>query len=106
MQLDRFAAGTITDICLQDENASQQVVAQILHEFIAKQGSMMTVAIGTTEKYQEIYEAGPESLRDARAGRLQTPCPVCRCQCTHRRLANPFHYAAFRSYAQLHQKTR
>ncbi|MEG0454472.1 MAG: hypothetical protein RR559_03840, partial [Bacteroides sp.] len=62
LQLDRFAAGTITDICLQDENASQQVVAQILREFIAKQGSMMTVAIGTTEKYQEIYEAALKAL--------------------------------------------
>ncbi|MEG1007157.1 MAG: pyruvate formate lyase family protein [Bacteroides sp.] len=62
LQLDRFAAGTITDICLQDENASQQVVAQILHEFITKQGSMMTVAIGTTEKYQEIYEAALKAL--------------------------------------------
>lgn len=56
-KLERFAAGTITDICLNDESANEEVVEQILHEFINKYGAMMTVSIGTEEKYTEIYQA-------------------------------------------------
>ena len=54
-RLDRFAAGTITDVCLNDKSANKEIVGQIVREFIDKHGAMMTVAIGTTEKYREIY---------------------------------------------------
>lgn len=62
LRLDRFAAGTITDICLQDESISSDIVANIVKTFIEKKGAMMTVAIGTTEKYQEIYEATKKAI--------------------------------------------
>lgn len=62
LRLDRFAAGTITDICLQDESISSDIVANIVKTFIEKKGAMMTVAIGTTEKYQEIYEAVQKTI--------------------------------------------
>ncbi len=61
-RLDRFAAGTITDICLQDESINPAVVTNIIKTFIKKKGAMMTVAIGTTEKYREIYEAAQKAI--------------------------------------------
>lgn len=61
-KLERFAAGTITDICLNDETASPEIVGQIIHEFINKYGAMMTVAIGTEKKYKEIYEAAKKAV--------------------------------------------
>ena len=62
LQLDRFAAGTITDICLQDESINIYTVENIVKTFIEKKGAMMTVAIGTAEKYREIYEAAKKAI--------------------------------------------
>lgn len=62
LRLDRFAAGTITDICLQDESINHDTVTNIVKAFIEKRGAMMTVAIGTTEKYKEIYEAARKAV--------------------------------------------
>ena len=54
--LKRFAAGVITDLCLDEQQATLDVVREIVRLFIAKQGGMMTLAIGTQDLYQEIYE--------------------------------------------------
>ncbi|NDV58723.1 pyruvate formate lyase family protein [Bacteroides sp. 519] len=71
-KLERFAAGVITDICLNDESVNDKIVEQVLNEFIHKYGAMMTVAIGTTDKYKEIYEAAKEAstLPEAEAAAL------------------------------------
>lgn len=60
--LNRFAAGTITDICLEKENSSPGIISEILRNFLRKNGAMMTLAVGNSEKYQEIYEAVKESM--------------------------------------------
>lgn len=49
--LNRFAAGVITDICLE----SGSLLEPILKSFIKKQGGMLTVTIAASQ-YQEIYE--------------------------------------------------
>lgn len=61
-RLDRFAAGTITDICLNDESADEGVVLRVIQEFINKRGAMMTVAIGTADLYRDIYEAAKKAV--------------------------------------------
>ena len=35
-RLERFAAGTITDVCLNDEGVNGEIVGQIIREFISK----------------------------------------------------------------------
>lgn len=63
LKLQRFAAGVITDICLTDgAETNPGLVERIITEFIHKQGGMMTVAIGTVEKYKEIYEKAKEAM--------------------------------------------
>ncbi|HJV78252.1 MAG TPA: pyruvate formate lyase family protein, partial [Paludibacter sp.] len=49
--LNRFAAGVITDICLE----SDSMLEPMLKTFIEKQGGMLTVTIAS-KQYQEIYE--------------------------------------------------
>lgn len=44
--LNRFAAGVITDICLKDENVTPEVAEQVVREFVGRGGGMMTMAIG------------------------------------------------------------
>lgn len=63
LKLQRFAAGVITDICLTDgAETNVDLVERIITEFIRKQGGMMTMAIGTVEKYKEIYEKAKEAM--------------------------------------------
>ncbi|MEG1556349.1 MAG: pyruvate formate lyase family protein, partial [Bacteroidales bacterium] len=56
-KLERFAAGVITDICLNDESTNEDMIARVIYEFVEKHGAMMTLTIGTQDKYIEIYEA-------------------------------------------------
>lgn len=60
-RLNRFAAGTITDICINDDVATESVMGEIVNEFIENDGAMLTMAIGTKDIYQEIYEAAKEA---------------------------------------------
>jgi len=60
--LNRFAAGVITDICLKDENVTPEVAEQVVREFVGRGGGMMTMAIGTVGLYKEIYEVAKESM--------------------------------------------
>lgn len=55
-KLNRFAAGVITDLCLDEQQATLDIVREIVRLFISKQGGMMTLVIGTQDLYQEIYE--------------------------------------------------
>lgn len=59
--LERFAAGVITDICLDEQSTTPEVVEQVIREFTSKYGAMMTVAISTTDKYRDIYEAAKKA---------------------------------------------
>jgi len=63
-RLEMFAAGTITDVCLNDDCATEDIIREIVCEFIHRYGAMMTVAIGTKAKYDEIYEIAKEALKD------------------------------------------
>jgi len=65
--LNRFAAGVITDICLKDESVTPDIVQQVIHEFIVQGGGMMTMAIGTSDLYQEIYKVTQEALKKSEA---------------------------------------
>jgi formate C-acetyltransferase len=56
LKLNRFAAGVITDICLE----SDALLEQILKTFIEKQGGMLTVTVAS-HQYQEIYEIAKAS---------------------------------------------
>ncbi len=54
--LDRFAAGVITDICLNTTEANDKHLIDLLSTFIESKGGMMTLAIGDKKLYQEIYD--------------------------------------------------
>jgi formate C-acetyltransferase len=54
--MNRFGAGVITDVCL--ENAQQ--LPELIRQFIVKRGGMLSVTIASS-KYQEIYEVAKAS---------------------------------------------
>lgn len=54
--LNRFAAGVITDICLE----SDALLENIIKTFVEKQGGMLTLTIASSQ-YQEIYEIAKAS---------------------------------------------
>lgn len=54
--LERFAAGSITDTCLEVGQADINHLADLVQTFIKYKGGMMTLAIGDKELYQEIYD--------------------------------------------------
>jgi len=54
--LERFAAGVITDTCLEVEQADIHHLADLVQTFIKYKGGMMTLAIGDRNLYQEIYD--------------------------------------------------
>jgi formate C-acetyltransferase len=56
MHLERFAAGVITDTCLEQSEASKDLLEGLLKNFVDYKGGMMTLAIGDKELYQTIYE--------------------------------------------------
>lgn len=74
-ELNRFAAGTITDICLDEKSTNKDLVKQIVCEFINKQGAMMTVSIGTEDMYTKIYDVAKKSveLPEPEAARALAP---------------------------------
>jgi len=52
LQMNRFAAGVISDICLK----SDVLLLDLLKEFIKNQGGMVTFTIASEKEYQAIYE--------------------------------------------------
>ena len=56
LDLERFAAGVITDVCLEEAHSHIEVLDAILHKFIEDKGNMLTVTVGTSDEYQTIYD--------------------------------------------------
>lgn len=56
LNMNRFSAGVITDICLENDD----LIEEIVHQFIEKQGAMLTITVASTQ-YQEIYEIAKAS---------------------------------------------
>ncbi len=54
--LDRFAAGVITDTCLEASDVYDSHLKGLLNNFIESDGAMLTLAIGDRKIYREIYE--------------------------------------------------
>lgn len=75
LKLQRFAAGVISDICLDSDAANEEIVKQIVIEFIENKGGMMTMAIGTSELYNEIYEKTKEAMTKPEAEAIALLAP-------------------------------
>lgn len=56
LQLNRFSAGVITDICLENDSMIEETILQ----FIRKKGGMLSITVAS-EQYQEIYEIAKAS---------------------------------------------
>jgi formate C-acetyltransferase len=57
LELERFAGGVITDICLDGGyGINQEVIFKLLKKAIDDRAGMITVTIGSEEIYREIYE--------------------------------------------------
>jgi len=57
LELERFAGGVITDICLDEGyGINQEVIFKLLKKAIDDRAGMITVSIGSEEIYREIYE--------------------------------------------------
>ena len=56
LNLERFGAGVITDVCLEEGHNHIEVLDAILHKFITDKGNMLTITIGSRDEYQTIYE--------------------------------------------------
>jgi len=57
LELERFAGGVITDICLEeDAGLNQEVILKILKKAVDDRAAMITVTIGSGEIYSQIYE--------------------------------------------------
>jgi formate C-acetyltransferase len=56
IELERFAGGVITDICLDESHNSAPIVEGVLNQFINDKGGMLTISLGNKEEFQEIYE--------------------------------------------------
>jgi formate C-acetyltransferase len=57
LELERFAGGVITDICLDEGyGINSEVIFKLLKKAIDDRAGMITVTIGSEEIYREIYE--------------------------------------------------
>lgn len=56
LNLNKLAAGAITDLCIDYKANNVEHIAGIINKFIESDGNMMTLAIGDKEEYQKIYE--------------------------------------------------
>ncbi|MCP4151335.1 MAG: formate acetyltransferase [bacterium] len=54
--LERFAAGVITDFCLDENYADEDVLMAVINQFIANGGNMMTLTVGSSDVYADIME--------------------------------------------------
>jgi formate C-acetyltransferase len=54
--IDRFGAGIITDICLDEAHSSSDIIFKILKLAIDKKSPMLTLSVGSSSIYKEIYE--------------------------------------------------
>jgi pyruvate-formate lyase len=56
IDLNRFAAGVITDICIDSSCSDEKYLIGLAKSIVENKGSMFTVTIGNKELYKEIYE--------------------------------------------------
>lgn len=56
LNLERFAGGVITDICLEEAHNHVEVLDAILHKFIEEKGNMLTITVGSADEYKKIYD--------------------------------------------------
>lgn len=63
--LERFAAGAIADICLEDAYKDPDVIEAVIEQFIENKGNMLTISIGDRGVYQQIYEMSVAASRMA-----------------------------------------
>ncbi|MGE5674015.1 MAG: pyruvate formate lyase family protein [Mycobacterium leprae] len=54
--LERFAAGAVTDLCLNTDESSSAIVSSVIEQFLANGGHSASITIGSRQKFQEIYE--------------------------------------------------
>ncbi len=55
-RLDRFAGGVITDICFDETYADADTLENALYLAVENGIPMLTIAVGSKDKYKEIYE--------------------------------------------------
>jgi formate C-acetyltransferase len=63
LNLERFAAGVITDVCLEEAHNHVDVIDAILHRFIKEKGNMLTITIGSHDEYRTIYDLAIETAQ-------------------------------------------
>jgi formate C-acetyltransferase len=77
LELERFAGGVITDICLDEGSGlNTEIIYKILKKAIDERAAMITITIGSGDIYTEIYEKALEAgkLKNRKeAGRLLAP---------------------------------
>lgn len=56
LNLKKFAAGAMTDLCIDYKANNAEHIQGIIEKFIESDGNMMTLAVGNREEYQTIYE--------------------------------------------------
>lgn len=66
-QLSRFAAGVITDVCLEESTCDVGMLEQLIQSFVAKHGGMLTVAVGSKGLYEEIYVTAKDAMLKSEA---------------------------------------
>lgn len=54
--MERFAGGVISDVCLDEAYKDPQTIRELIKSFIACNGNMLTLTIGSRSEYQTIYE--------------------------------------------------
>jgi len=64
LELERFAAGVITDTCLETKASDLGHLSDLLQGFIKYGGGMMTLAIGDKELYTKIYKDARASIEE------------------------------------------
>jgi len=64
LELERFAGGVITDICLDEGyGLNPEVIFKVLKKAVDDRAAMITISIGSEDVYTEIYEKALEAGR-------------------------------------------
>lgn len=54
--LERFGAGVVTDICLDDSLADADFIVSVMQQFVENNGNILTISLASAERLQEAYE--------------------------------------------------
>lgn len=66
LELDRFAGGVITDVCIQDPST----IHNLLKEFIINKGNMLTITVAS-DTYKTIYEIAKKQSEEKTNGEVR-----------------------------------